>query len=50
VLAIGADQPDFFGPNLFVDSMVFGGDVIFLSVISLQPPGTIEPGGYGKKS
>jgi hypothetical protein len=29
VLAIGADQPDFFGPNLFVDSMVFSGDVNF---------------------
>ena len=26
VLAIGADQTDFAGPDLFVDSMVFGSD------------------------
>jgi hypothetical protein len=30
VLAIGADQTDFTGPDLFVDSMVFSGYVMVL--------------------
>jgi hypothetical protein len=30
VLAIGADQADFAGPDLFIDSMVFGSYVMVL--------------------
>jgi hypothetical protein len=45
MLAIGANEADFPGPDLFVNSMVFSGDENFPYISLLQPPGEAAPGG-----